>query len=229
MHILETKSLTKTYGSNGNTVEALKTTSLVVNQGDFVAIVGPSGSGKSTLLHLLGGLDKPTFGKVVIDGTDVYSLSENNLSIFRRKKIGFIFQFYNLIPVLTAEENIILPLLLEGKSKDCDKSYIEELMSLLGLKERRNHLPNAMSGGQQQRVAIARALANRPSIILADEPTGNLDTKTSREVLELLRLSINKYNQTLIMITHDAQAAYTADRIITIEDGVIIDDKVVKT
>lgn len=226
MEILNTLSLTKTYGSGEVKVEALKAVNLSVNQGEFVAIVGASGSGKSTLLHLLGGLDRPSEGKVIIDGKDIYGLSEKELSIFRRRKIGFIFQFYNLIPVLTAEENISLPLLLDNKN--ADKNYIEELIDLLGLKDRKNHLPNQLSGGQQQRVSIGRALAYRPSIILADEPTGNLDSKNSKDVMELLTFSVKKYHQTLILITHDLDIAAQADRIITIEDGEVIKDKVVR-
>lgn len=226
MEILRTEGLTKTYGSGATAVEALKPTDITIRQGEFIAIVGPSGSGKSTLLHLLGALDKPTSGKVILEGRDIYSTRENELAILRRRKFGFIFQFYNLIPVLSAEENILLPLLLDNKA--VDREYIEGLIELLGLKERRNHLPNALSGGQQQRVAIARALANKPSIIFADEPTGNLDTKNGREVLDLLRLSIRNYHQTLIMITHDQQVALGADRIINIEDGLVVDDRVVK-
>ncbi|MEW9095160.1 MAG: ABC transporter ATP-binding protein [Clostridiaceae bacterium] len=224
MEVLKTIGLSKTYGEGATKVDALKPTDLSINEGDFVAIVGPSGSGKSTLLHLLGGLDKPTSGKVFIDGIDIYSLSEKKLSIFRRRSIGFIFQFYNLIPVLNAEENITFPLLLDGKS--IDNEYIEDLLDLLGLKDRRYHLPNELSGGQQQRVAIARALANKPSIILADEPTGNLDRKTNKEVLDLLKISTKRYHQTLIMITHDIEIASTSDRIITIEDGLIVEDRV---
>ncbi|MBU5485565.1 ABC transporter ATP-binding protein [Clostridium sp. MSJ-11] len=223
MEVLKTIGLSKTYGEGETKVDALKPTDLSINEGDFVAIVGPSGSGKSTLLHLLGGLDRPTLGKVFIDGMDIYSLSEKKLSIFRRRSIGFIFQFYNLIPVLNAEENITFPLLLDGKS--IDNKYIEDLLDLLGLKDRRYHLPNELSGGQQQRVAIARALANKPSIILADEPTGNLDRKTNKEVLDLLKISTKRYHQTLIMITHDIEIASTSDRIITIEDGLIVEDR----
>ncbi len=225
MNILKTKKLTKTYGQGDNIVNALKATDISIKKGEFVAIIGPSGSGKSTLLHLIGGLDTPTSGKVIIDGQDIYSFSEDKLSAFRRKHIGFIFQFYNLIPVITAEENITLPLTFENEK--IDKKYIKELIEFLGLKERKHHLPNALSGGQQQRVAIARALATKPTIILADEPTGNLDSKTSGGVLQLLKESIKKYNQTLVMITHNPDVAKIADRIINIEDGIVINDRVV--
>lgn len=224
MEILRTEGLAKTYGTGSTAVAALKPTNLTIREGEFVAVIGPSGSGKSTLLHLLGGLDRPSAGNVVIDGKDVYRLSEKELSIFRRRHIGFIFQFYNLIPVLSAEENITLPLLLDNKS--VDQQYIAELLELLGLTERCKHLPNALSGGQQQRVAIARALANKPAIILADEPTGNLDTRTSQEVLDLLQLSSKRYHQTLIIITHDPQVARHAERVITLEDGMIVKDEV---
>ena len=185
-----------------------------------------SGSGKSTLLHLLGGVDIPTEGKVILDGVDIYSLKERELSILRRRKVGFIFQFYNLLPVLTAKENIEMPVLLDNKKMD--KDYLEELLSILGLKDRQNHLPSQLSGGQQQRVSIGRALANKPSIIFADEPTGNLDTKNSKEIIELLRYSVKKYNQTLVIITHDLNIANIADRIITIEDGEIKNDEVIR-
>ncbi len=224
MEILKTMNLTKTYGKGESAVHALRGTDFSVKQGEFVAVVGTSGSGKSTLLHLLGGLDRPTDGKVIINGKDIYSLSEKKLSIFRRREIGFIFQFYNLVPVLSAEENIELPILLDGRG--VDKEYINELLTTLRLEDRKEHFPNALSGGQQQRVAIARALANKPSIILADEPTGNLDSKTGKEVLDLLRLSIKKYHQTLIMITHDLEVAKTADRIVRIEDGSLVDNGV---
>lgn len=226
MDILKTIGLTKTYGSGETKVEALRSTNLAIRQGEFVAVVGPSGSGKSTLLHLLGGLDRPTGGKVIINGKDIYSVSETELSIFRRRQVGFIFQFYNLIPVLTAEENITLPLLLD--SKKIDKPYIDELMQLLGLHDRKNHTPAQLSGGQQQRVSIGRAMACKPSIILADEPTGNLDRKNSREILELLKLSVRKYHQTLIVITHDLEIASQADRIIGIEDGAVVRDEVMQ-
>ncbi|WMJ79251.1 ABC transporter ATP-binding protein [Clostridium sp. MB40-C1] len=226
MEILKTIDLCKSYGKGDTKVDALKNINLTINQGEFVAVVGPSGSGKSTLLHLLGGVDKPTYGKVIIDGVDIYSLKEKNLSILRRRKIGFVFQFYNLIPVLTAEENILMPLLLDNKKED--KNYIQELMDLLDIKGRRHHLPSQLSGGQQQRVSIGRALAYKPSIVLADEPTGNLDSKNSKEIIELLRYSVKKYNQTLVVITHDLNIAKQADRIISIEDGVIVKDEVVR-
>ncbi|NLN42370.1 MAG: ABC transporter ATP-binding protein [Clostridiales bacterium] len=225
MEILRTENLCKTYGSGETKVEALKNANISINKGEFVAVVGPSGSGKSTLLHLLGGVDKPTSGKVFVDNIDIYSLNEKQLAIFRRRKVGFVFQFYNLIPVLTAEENILLPILLDNRKPD--KAYIEELLDLLGLQDRRNHLPSELSGGQQQRVSIARALAYKPSIILADEPTGNLDSKNSREILDLLKISVKRYNQTLMVITHDIDIASQADRIITIEDGIISKDEVI--
>jgi putative ABC transport system ATP-binding protein len=217
--ILKTFNLCKTYGDEDTKVEALKNANINIKAGEFVAVVGPSGSGKSTLLHLLGGLDRPSTGRVVIDDVDLYSQSERELSIFRRRKIGFIFQFYNLIPVLTAEENITLPLLLDGKK--ADEKYLNELINILGLDNRRHHLPSQLSGGQQQRVSIGRALAYKPSIIFADEPTGNLDSNNSREVIELLRFSVQKYHQTLVMITHNIDTASQADRIIAIEDGEI--------
>lgn len=226
MEILSVKNLNKTYGKGDTKVEALKNVSLSVNKGEFVAIVGASGSGKSTLLHLLGGLDRPTSGEVIIDGESIYGYKENKLAIFRRRKVGFIFQFFNLIPVLDVEENISLPSLMDNEK--VDRKYIDEIIEILGLKERKNHLPSELSGGQQQRVSIGRALANKPSIILADEPTGNLDSKNSKEVIELLRFTANKYNQTLILITHDTKIASMADRIITIEDGEIASDKYVK-
>lgn len=226
MEVLKTINLSKTYISGDQKVEALKDVNITINQGEFVAVVGPSGSGKSTLLHLLGGLDRPTSGNVVVDNTDIYKMNEHNLSIFRRRKVGFIFQFYNLIPVLTAQENITLPTMLDGKN--IDPKYLEELLGILGLKDRKNHYPSQLSGGQQQRVSIGRAMAYKPSIIFADEPTGNLDSKASKEVVELLRYSVKKYNQTLIMITHDINIAEAADRIISIEDGAIVKDEVIK-
>lgn len=224
--ILKTTELSKTYGEGDNLVKALQPTNLTINKGEFTAIIGQSGSGKSTLLHLIGGLDTPTSGKVIIEGEEIFLLSENKLSELRRNKIGFIFQFYNLIPVLTAEENITLPLTFEGDT--IDKQYIEDLIEFLGITDRRYHLPNEMSGGQQQRVAIARALANKPAIILADEPTGNLDSKTSKEVLDLLKRTIKKYKQTLVMITHDEKVAFMADRIITLQDGNVVNDEVAR-
>ena len=225
MEILRTENLCKTYGSGETKVEALKNANISINEGEFVAVVGPSGSGKSTLLHLLGGVDKPTSGKVFVDDVDIYNLNEKQLAIFRRRKVGFVFQFYNLIPVLTAEENILLPILLDNKKPD--RAYIKELLDLLGLQDRRNHLPSELSGGQQQRVSIGRALAYKPSIILADEPTGNLDSKNSREILDLLKISVKRYNQTLMVITHDVDIAAQADRVITIEDGIISKDEVI--
>ncbi|MBK1811467.1 ABC transporter ATP-binding protein [Clostridium sp. YIM B02505] len=227
MEILKVESLNKTYGKGDNKVEALKGVSLSINKGEFVAIVGASGSGKSTLLHLLGGLDIPTSGKVVIDGESIYDYKEEKLAIFRRRKIGFIFQFFNLIPVLDVEENISLPALLDNEK--VDKNYLAEIVEILGLTDRRGHLPSELSGGQQQRVSIGRALLNKPSIILADEPTGNLDSKNSKEVIELLRFTARKYNQTLILITHDVNIATMADRVITIEDGMIVSDKTLKS
>ncbi len=225
MEILKVENLVKSYGSGDTKVEALKGINLSIKKGEFVAIVGPSGSGKSTLLHLLGGVDKPTSGKVYINDVDIYNLKEKDLSIFRRRNIGLIYQFYNLIPVLTAKENILLPAELDNKK--VDKNYLDDLLKTLGLFERQNHLPNQLSGGQQQRTSIGRALINRPSIVLADEPTGNLDSKNSKEVLELIKLSVKKYNQTLIMITHDNNIALQADRVITIEDGIIKSDEVI--
>ena len=217
MEVVRVENLRKSYGTGNTKVEALKNINLTVNQGEFVAIVGASGSGKSTLLHLLGGVDKPTSGKVYVDGIDIYNLSEKELAIFRRRKVGFIFQFYNLVPVLTAEENMKLPILLDNKK--LNKEHFEELVNILGLDDRRHHLPNELSGGQQQRVSIGRALAYSPSIVLADEPTGNLDSQNSKEIIDLLKISVKKYNQTLILITHDLNIAAQADRIITIEDA----------
>ena len=224
--VLRIENLTKRYGKGQNEVTAVDNICFSVEKGEFVAIIGPSGSGKSTLLHLIGGVDKPTSGKVYIDDKDIYGLREKDLSILRRRKVGFVFQAYNLIPVLTAEENILMPLLLDNRKED--KQYIDELLKILDLKDRRKHLPSELSGGQQQRVSIGRALANKPSIILADEPTGNLDTKNSREVLELLKYSAKKYNQTLILISHDMNIASMADRVISIVDGKISSDEVVR-
>ncbi|GLC30054.1 ABC transporter ATP-binding protein [Clostridium omnivorum] len=226
MEILKVENLNKTYGKGENIVEALKDINFSVNKGEFVAIVGASGSGKSTLLHLLGGLDRPTGGKVIIDGESIYDYKEEKLAIFRRRKIGFIFQFFNLIPVLDVEENVALPALLDNDK--VDKKYLDEIIEILGLTERKSHLPSELSGGQQQRVSIGRALLNKPSIILADEPTGNLDSKNSKEVIELLKFTARKYNQTLILITHDINIASMADRIVTIEDGQIVSDKHLK-
>lgn len=226
MTLIEVKNLNKIYGSGESEVKALKNINLNIEQGEFVAIVGQSGSGKSTLLHLIGGVDIPSSGEVIIDGKNIYKLKEKELSILRRRKLGFIFQFFNLIPVLTAQENIEMPVLLDNEK--IDKKYMNELLRILGLEERKNNYPSQLSGGQQQRVSIGRALANKPSIILADEPTGNLDSKNSKEVLELLKYCAKKYNQTLILITHDINIAKSADRVITIEDGEIISDEVIK-
>ena len=226
MTLIEVKNLNKIYGSGEAEVKALKNINLNIEQGEFVAIVGQSGSGKSTLLHLIGGVDIPSSGEVIIDGKNIYKLKEKELSILRRRKLGFIFQFFNLIPVLTAQENIEVPVLLDNEK--IDKKYMNEHLRILGLEERKNNYPSQLSGGQQQRVSIGRALANKPSIILADEPTGNLDSKNSKEVLELLKYCAKKYNQTLILITHDINIAKSADRVITIEDGEIISDEVIK-
>lgn len=226
MEILKTIDLSKSYGTGAIKVDALDKVSFSINQGEFVAVVGASGSGKSTLLHLLGGVDRPTAGKVLIDGQDIYELNDKKLSVFRRRKVGFVFQFYNLIPVLTAEENITLPLLLDNKK--VDKDHLEELLKELGLTDRRHHLPSELSGGQQQRVSIGRALIYKPSIILADEPTGNLDSKNSKEIIDLLKFSVKKYHQTLIMITHDVNIASQADRIITLEDGKVVKNEVLR-
>lgn len=217
MVILETINLGKIYGKKETTVHALNDANLKINKGEFVAIVGPSGSGKSTFLHLVGGLERPSSGTIKVDGKDICCLSDKELAKYRRQKVGFVFQQYNLIPVLNVAENIELPVKLDNRK--VDKEYINDLMDLLGISDRKTHLPNQLSGGQQQRVAIARALSSKPSIILADEPTGNLDTKTTEEVMELLRTSIKKYNQTLIMITHNESIAKKADRIISIVDG----------
>ena len=226
MEILRVEHLSKRYGKDSTLVEALKDVSFSVSKGEFVAIVGPSGSGKSTLLHILGGVDKPTSGHVYVEGTDVFSLNENNLAIFRRRQVGLIYQFYNLIPILNVKENISLPVLLDGKEPD--QKYLQELIETLGLENRVNHLPNELSGGQQQRVSIGRALIYHPSLLLADEPTGNLDSKSSHEIMELLEISNRKYGQTIIMITHDENLAMHANRIITIEDGRIVRDEKVK-
>lgn len=220
MEILQTKDLKKIYGSGENAVHALDGVNLTVEKGEFVAIVGTSGSGKSTLLHMLGGLDRPTDGKVFVDGKDIFSLKDEALTIFRRRKIGFVFQAYNLVPVLNVYENIVLPIELDGSK--ADSQFIEQIVHTLGLDERLNALPSQLSGGQQQRVAIARALASAPAIILADEPTGNLDSKTSQDVLSLLKITGQKFAQTILMITHNEEIAQMADRIIRIEDGTII-------
>ena len=226
MAFIEIKNLNKIYGKGEVEVKVLNNINLEINEGEFVAIVGASGSGKSTLLHLLGGVDKPSSEEVILNGTNMYSLKERELSILRRRKIGFVFQFFNLIPVLTAEENIEMPVLLDGGKMD--KEYKAELLKILGLEERKKHHPAQLSGGQQQRVSIGRALANKPSLILADEPTGNLDSKNSKEILELLKYSAKKYHQTLILITHDLAIAKEADRVITIADGEIIGNEVNK-
>jgi putative ABC transport system ATP-binding protein len=226
MEIVTVKNLSKTYGRAETTVKALDGVSFSIGKGEFVAIVGPSGSGKSTLLHLLGGVDRPTDGKVFIDNTDIYSLDESGLAIFRRRQIGLIYQFYNLIPVLNVEENITLPRLLDKQKTD--KGRLDEIIRMIGLSDRLGHLPNQLSGGQQQRVSVGRALINNPAIILADEPTGNLDTKNSRDIMELLKYSNKRYNQTLIVITHDENVALEADRIIAIEDGRLVRDEAVK-
>ncbi len=219
MNILSAENISKIYGNGDTRVEALKNVSFSVSKGEFVSVVGPSGSGKSTLLNLLGALDYPTYGKVFLDERDVFSMKEKELSVFRRRNIGFIFQAFNLVPELNVRENIVLPLLLDYKKPD--EQYINELLEVLGLTDRKHHLPNQLSGGQQQRVAIGRALAAKPAIILADEPTGNLDTKNSREVINLMKISVKKYNQTLIMITHNQDFASFSDRILKVEDGVL--------
>ena len=226
MEILKVTELTKQYGSGENQVLALDHVSFSVQKGEFVAIIGASGSGKSTLLHLIGGVDRPTSGNVYINGTDIYTQNEETLAIFRRRQVGLIYQFYNMIPVLTVEENMTLPVLMDGR--EVNTSRLEELLDLLKLSDRRKHLPNQLSGGQQQRVSIGRALLSAPSIVLADEPTGNLDSENSREIMELLRFSNRKYHQTLLVITHDEKIALQADRIITLEDGRIIRDEVIR-
>ena len=223
MEILKVENLVKTYGKGETKINAVDNVSFTVNKGEFVAIVGASGSGKSTLLHLIGGVDRPTSGKVYIDGKDIYSLNNNNLAIFRRRQIGLIYQFYNLIPILNVEENITLPCDLDGTT--VDKQRLQDLLKTLGLENRKTHLPNQLSGGQQQRVSIGRAMSNNPSIMLADEPTGNLDSKASEEIISLLKLSNKKFNQTVIIITHDLEIAKEAERVITIEDGKIIKDE----
>ena len=220
MEILKVENLSKIYGSGNNKVVALDNVSFSVEKGEFVAIVGASGSGKSTLLHLVGGVDKPTSGKVYVNGEDIYKLSDDDLSIFRRRNIGLIYQFYNLIPILNVEENIVLPLSLDNRT--IEKEKIDNMLNLLGLENRRKHLPNELSGGQQQRTSIGRALITNPAIVLADEPTGNLDSKASNEIIELLKKSNKELNQTIIMITHDLNLAKCADRIIKIEDGKIV-------
>ena len=220
MSILETRNLHKIYGSGDTEVRALDGVSLSVNSGEFVAIVGTSGSGKSTLLHMLGGLDRPTSGSVIVDGKDIFSLKDEALTIFRRRKIGFVFQSYNLVPVLNVRENIVLPIQLDGRQVDED--FLDKIVNTLGLEKKLGSLPSQLSGGQQQRVASARALAAAPAIILADEPTGNLDSRTSQDVLSLLKVTSQKFAQTIVMITHNEEIAQTADRIIRIEDGRIV-------
>ena len=222
MEILRIENLNKIYGKGDNQVKAVDNVSFSVEKGEFVAIIGASGSGKSTLLHLIGGVDRPTSGKVFIEGKDIYSLNDDNLAIFRRRQIGLIYQFYNLIPILNVEENIVLPCKLDGKNVSKDR--LNEIIDTLGLSTRRKHLPNELSGGQQQRVSIGRAIINNPALVLADEPTGNLDSKASDEIVALLKESNKKYNQTIIVITHDPDIASVANRVITIEDGKIVSD-----
>ncbi|MFR7590726.1 MAG: ABC transporter ATP-binding protein [Longibaculum sp.] len=226
MKILEVENLTKIYGTGENEVKALDHVSFSVEKGEFIAIVGSSGSGKSTLLHLIGGVDKPTSGEVIVNGIHVYQQNEEQLAIFRRREVGLIYQFYNLIPVLTVEENMTLPVLLDNQKVNTNR--LEELLKILNLSDRKNHLPKELSGGQQQRVSIGRALMNAPSLVLADEPTGNLDSKNSKEIVDLLKLTQQKYKQTLIMITHDERIAMQADRVIVIEDGRIKKDEVLR-
>lgn len=226
MEILRAENLTKIYGTGENQVVALDHVSFSVNKGEFLAIIGPSGSGKSILLHILGGVDTPTSGKVYMEGTDVYAQKEEQLAIFRRRQVGLIYQFYNLIPVLNVVENMTLPVRMDGRP--VNKEHLNELLEILSLKGRENHLPNQLSGGQQQRVSIGRALMNAPAVVLADEPTGNLDSKNSQEIVELLKYSNQKFNQTLIVITHDENIALQADRIIAIEDGKITRDEVIR-
>ena len=221
MNLLEVKSISKTYGRGETAVHALKDVSFSIPKGEFVAIVGESGSGKSTLLNMVGALDTPTSGNVLIDGKDIFAMKDSNLTVFRRRNIGFIFQSFNLIPELNVEQNIIFPVLLDYQKPN--KEYLEELLKVLNLKERRNHLPSQLSGGQQQRVAIGRALITRPSIILADEPTGNLDTQNSSEVIALLKEAAKKYEQTIVMITHNRSIAQTADRVLQVSDGILTD------
>ena len=226
MEVLKAEHLTKVYGSGENEVRALDDVSFYIQRGEFVAIIGPSGSGKSTLLHILGGVDRPTSGRVYLDGIDVYGQNEEQLAIFRRREVGLIYQFYNLIPVLNVVENMPLPVQMDGRK--VGEERLRELLKLLNLEDRKNHLPNQLSGGQQQRVSIGRALMNAPAIVLADEPTGNLDSRNSQEIMELLKLSNKKYSQTLVMITHDENLALQADRIIAIEDGRIARDEVIR-
>lgn len=226
MEILKVENLCKTYGVNDTEVRALDNVSFSVERGEFVAIIGASGSGKSTLLHLIGGVDKATSGKIYIDGTEISELNQDKMAIFRRRQLGLVYQFYNLIPILTVEENIVLPCRLDGKQ--VEKEKLEEMLSILNLTDRRGHLPNQLSGGQQQRVSIGRALINHPAIVLSDEPTGNLDSKASREIIDLLKMTNRKYDQTILLITHDENIALEADRIITIADGKIVKDEKVR-
>ena len=226
MEILRVENLTKVYGKVENEVRALDGVSFSVEKGEFVAVIGPSGSGKSTLLHILGGVDRPTSGRVLMDGKDVYAQNEEQLAIFRRRQVGLIYQFYNLIPVLNVTENITLPVLMDGQK--VNQNRLAELMTTLKLNGRENHLPNQLSGGQQQRVSIGRALMNAPAVVLADEPTGNLDSKNSKEIVDLLKVSNEKYGQTLLVITHDESIALQADRILSIEDGRITRDEVIR-
>ena len=226
MEILRVEHLSKIYGKGENEVRALDNVSFCVERGQFVAIIGPSGSGKSTLLHILGGVDRPTSGKVFLEGQDVFAQNEDQLAIFRRRQVGLIYQFYNLIPVLNVTENITLPVLMDGRKVNQER--LDDLLTTLALKGREKHLPNQLSGGQQQRVSIGRALMNSPAVVLADEPTGNLDSKNSQEIVELLKLSNKQYGQTLIVITHDESIALQADRIITVEDGKITRDEVIR-
>lgn len=224
--ILRVENLTKIYGQGAREVRALDGVSFSVSKGEFVAIVGASGSGKSTLLHMLGGVDRPTSGKVFVNGVDVYRQNEEELAVFRRRQVGLIYQFYNLIPVLNVEENITLPVLMDGRA--VNRKRLEELLFVLKLEERRKHLPNQLSGGQQQRVSVGRALMNAPAVVLADEPTGNLDSQNSREIVELLKFSNRTYDQTMVVITHDENIALQADRIIALEDGKILRDEVIR-
>ncbi|HWQ77139.1 MAG TPA: ABC transporter ATP-binding protein [Syntrophomonas sp.] len=220
MSVLKTEALKKYYGKDSNTVKALDGVDLEIQAGEFVAVVGTSGSGKSTLLHMLGGLDTPTSGKVIVGGKDISGMTDEELTIFRRRNVGFVFQNYNLVPILNVYENIVLPIELDGNT--VDEGFVENIIETLGLSEKKNNLPNNLSGGQQQRVAIARALATKPSILLADEPTGNLDSKTSQDVLGVLKMTSTKFHQTMVMITHNEQIAQLADRVIRIEDGRIV-------
>jgi putative ABC transport system ATP-binding protein len=226
MEILRVENLSKIYGSGTTQVKALDGVSFSVKRGEFVAIVGASGSGKSTLLHMIGGVDRPTAGKVLIEDTDIYKLDKTNLAIFRRRQVGLIYQFYNLLPILNVEENITLPLLLDGQK--ADQKFLKEVLETLNLADRAGHLPNELSGGEQQRVSIGRALINRPALVLADEPTGNLDSKNSQEIVDLLKLSNKRYHQTLLMVTHNHNIALMADRMITLSDGRIVKDEVIR-